>query len=74
MQKSTKERTTETAMAMETATVTATVMTSMPMPTQHIKDSDKDNMPGICHALVAVAAMSVVRGGSTTAKVEEVNG
>jgi hypothetical protein len=35
-------------------------------------DSDKNNMPGMCLAVVAVAVMMVWEGGSTTAMVEEV--
>ncbi len=34
-------------------------------------DGDEDNMPGMCLAVVAVVAMSVWEGGSTTAMVEE---
>ncbi len=34
-------------------------------------DGDEDNMPGMCLAVVVVAAMTVWEGGSATATVEE---
>ncbi len=37
-----------------------------------VHDSNKDNTPGMCLTIVAMAAMSVWEGGSATAMVEEV--
>jgi hypothetical protein len=36
-----------------------------------VHDGDKDNMPGMCLAVVVVAAMTVWEGGNATAMVEE---
>ncbi len=36
-----------------------------------VRDGDKDDMPGMCLAVVVVAAMSVWERGSTMAMVEE---
>jgi len=36
-----------------------------------VHDGDKDDTPGMCLAVVMVAAMTVWEGGSTTTMVEE---
>jgi hypothetical protein len=36
-----------------------------------VHDSDKDNIPGMCLAVVVVVAMTIWEGGSATAMVEE---
>ncbi len=40
------------------------ITTSTPTPTQRINDSDEDDTPGMCLAVVTTAAMSVVGGGA----------
>jgi hypothetical protein len=54
---------TETAMATATVLVTVTATPTL-MPTMSINNSNKDDMSGMYHMVVAVAVMSVVGGGA----------
>ncbi len=55
----------ETAMAMEMAMMTATNQHQCQCQQQRINDSNEDDMPGMCIAMMAVAAMLVVGGGES---------